>query len=104
MADEVVNMFDPFPVNVGATAVKIFAGVQDLYAYTLFIKVRSMGGASYVALGTKLAQEDRLIGVGDFVLYEVQGHMVNAGLVWAISDTAGAPAVLEVSGLFKGLR
>jgi len=98
---EVVDIIEPFIVEIGATPVKIFPAYANIYAHTCFIMVRSMGGASYVALGTSVAQHDRLLGIGDYRGYEVPGMLVNVGKLFAVSDTAGAPAVLEVSGLFS---
>jgi hypothetical protein len=98
---EIVDIFDPFVIEPGLEPTKIFSSVQNMYAHTCFVQVRSMGDATYVGVGTRGNQSDRLLGVGDYRGWEVPGMLINVGKLFAISDYTLVKPVLEVSGLFE---
>jgi len=59
------------------------------------IRVRSMGTATYLGIGNRMAQEYRLIGVNGTYSYACNpGEVINLSEIWILSDTNDG--VLEV--------
>ena len=94
------DLIEPFTIQPGTTRTALFTGMQDLDAFWVLVQVRSMGTATYVALGNRNTQESRLLGIGDFMLFDVpDGFTFNAAEIFTKADVA-AQATLEVSGMF----
>ena len=97
------NLIEPTTVTPGTTRTQLFSGVQDLDAFWVLVSVRSMGTATYCAIGNNIAQENRLLGAGDFQIFDVPlGFVFNAAQLYAKADVAGQ-VVLEVSGMFPAI-
>lgn len=99
---EIADIIEPRALSVPAGNVpqKVIEFMQDMLAYDFFIQVRSMGDASYIAVGTSGAQEDRLLGVGDYRSYQVPGRLVNIGTLFVSSDATSILPVVELSGTY----
>lgn len=98
---DIASIIEPRAVSIPATATKLIGWTLDMYAYDFWAQVRSMGDATYVAIGTMGAQEDRMLGVGDYRSYQVPGKLVNIGQLFAISDCTSTPPVIELSGTYN---
>ena len=97
------NLIEPVTVTPGTARTQLFTGVQDLDAFWVLVAVRTMGTATYVAIGNQNSQENRLLGAGDFQIFDVpEGFVFNAAQLYCKADVA-AQAVLEVSGMFPAI-
>ena len=97
------NLIEPVTVTPGTTRTQLFTGYQDLDAFWVLVSVRTMGTATYCAIGNQNAQENRLLGAGDFQIFDVPlGFVFNAARLYAKADVAGQ-VVLEVSGMFPAI-
>ena len=97
------NLVEPTTVTPGTSRTQIFPGVQDLDAFWVLISVRSMGTATWVALGNQNTQENRFLGAGDFQIFDVpEGFVFNAAQLYCKADVA-SQAVLEVTGMFPAI-
>ena len=97
------NLIEPVTVSPGTSRTQLFSGYQDLDAFWVLVSVRSMGTATYVAVGNRNSQENRLLGAGDFQIFDVpEGFVFNAAELYAKADV-GSQAVLEVSGMFPAI-
>jgi hypothetical protein len=97
------NLIEPSTVTPGTTRTQLFTGYQDLDAFWVLVAVRTMGTATYVAIGNQNSQENRLLGAGDFQIFDVpEGFVFNAAQLYAKADVAGQ-VVLEISGMFPAI-
>lgn len=97
------NLLEPRLVQPGTSPTALFTGVQDLDAFWVLVQLRSLGTATYVSLGNLNSQESRLLGAGDFQIFDVPpGFVFNAAELRCKADVA-AQAVLEVSGMFPAI-
>ena len=90
-----IDQADPFTITVPATARSLFTGIADYWVESFLIRVRSMGTATYIAIGGINAREYRLTGLNQIYGYNCPlGSVLNLSKIWIISDTADA--VIEV--------
>lgn len=95
-----VEAMEPFIVTPGTTGRSLsrdisLTGVKVSY---ISIYVRSMGTATYIAIGRPGSQEERLTAVGDVLEIEAPHRTyINIGKVLIISDASDA--VVEVGGV-----
>lgn len=67
------------------------------------VRVRSMGTATYIALGNEQAQESRLVSVGDVYQYACSRYeVIDLTKKWIRADTADA--IVEVSASWLPVR
>lgn len=98
---EIASIIEPRAISVPASPTKLIAWTKDMYAFDFWAQVRSMGDATYIAIGTVAAQEDRMLGVGDYRSYQVPGKLVNIGELFAVSDCTSTAPVIELSGTYN---
>ncbi|WAC05662.1 MAG: hypothetical protein OS112_03270 [Methanoregula sp.] len=90
-----VEESDPYTITVPGEKQSLFPGIDEFWVLSYVIRVRSMGTASYIALGSIKAEEYRLTGIGQTFSYSCNpGELINLSKKWIVSDTADA--VIEV--------
>lgn len=94
------------PITVTTTTTKKRL-IGETYPYkwvlSYLIRVRSMGTATYIAIGTEQGQEARLTTVGQFISYACNKYeCIDLTKKYIIADTADA--VVEVSCTFLPVR
>jgi len=90
----------PSVITVGTTVTPLFPGWPEVKAFWVLVRVRSIGTATYVAIGNNIVQPDRFIATGASQVFDVpDGYYFDAAQLVAISDTADA--VIEVTGAFE---
>jgi hypothetical protein len=96
---EVVADF-PDTLTATTTAKPLFAGNAPYRWVTAWsVRVRSMGTATYVALGSRLAQPWRLITVGQtYGANGNPGEVFDLSQIYVISDTSDA--VIEITNTY----
>lgn len=87
---------EPSVIRPGPEPMRVVTD-EVLPVHWLMIAVRTMGDASYVAFGTRTAQESRLTGAGDFYTLDVPGGGVfDAGSLWCRCDAVVVAPELEI--------
>lgn len=95
-----VEPLEPFIITPTTAQKSISSGVSltGIKVSYISIYVRSMGTATYIAIGRPGSQEERLTAIGDVLEIEAPHRTyINIGKVMIISDTADA--VVEVGGV-----
>jgi len=91
-----VVLDQPFTFTpAAATIAEALLKVPYKWVTSFAIRLRSMGTATYVALGNQAAQEYRLTGVGQIYQFSCNpGEVTDLARIWTYSDTNDA--VIEV--------
>jgi len=86
----------PITVTTAATAKRLLGETYPFkWVLSYLVRVRSMGTATYIALGTEQAQDFRLTAVGQTVSYSCNRYeVIDLTKKYIIADTADA--VVEV--------
>ena len=86
---------DPYTITVPVAAQSLFPNISEFWVSSYVLRVRSMGTATYIAVGSIKAQEYRLTGVGQVIGFTCnEKDLINLTKKWIKSDTADA--VIEV--------
>jgi hypothetical protein len=100
------EIIEDTPIAVTTTiAAKRLVGEAHPYKYVLsyLVRVRSMGTATYIALGDEYSQQSRLITAGQTVSYSCNRYeVIDLTKKWIKCDTADA--VVEVMCTYLPLK
>jgi hypothetical protein len=100
------EIIEDTPIAVTATTTKArLIGETRAYKWVLsyVVRVRSMGTATYIALGTDAGREQRLTVAGQSIAYGCNRYeVIDMAKKYIISDTSDA--VVEVSCTFLPIR
>jgi hypothetical protein len=90
-----IRLETPTTQTVAAAATSLFSNRFNKYVFAVVVRVRSMGTATYVRLGTSTAQNYSLTTAGQtWEWWGFPGQVLDLAKVFTSSDTADA--VLEI--------
>ena len=88
----------PITITVPSTARSVFQNIAPKWVTAYIVRVRSMGTATYIALGNYIGQEYRLTAVGEYRACEARpGEVLDITKLWIVSDTSDAVVELVCS-------
>lgn len=93
----------PIIITVPSTARSLYQNIPQKWVQSYMIRVRSMGTATYIRVGTPAAQLFTLKAVGEIKSFTcMPDQVLDLTNVWIVSDTADA--VVEVICAYTPMR